>query len=303
MTTLIHPASAIDHGGRNGLKRPAPPAPLQVRSFGATDPGKVRPNNEDQFLIAEVGCCLRPYQSSLHELPVQCGPHQGYLFVVADGMGGHQAGEQASALAVDCVRKDLLEVSPELLHSARSDPELLRQQLERVIAQANDCVCQAAGRHPRLRGMGTTLTLAFFLEPHLLVAHAGDSRCCLIRDGQLHRLTRDHTLAQEMLDRGRVGPDDTMPHAWRHILTNSVGGSESAIRVDGCQVALRAGDSLLLCSDGLTDMLDDVRIGQIVRDGQEPHAICRQLIHQAKEAGGRDNITAIFAQFNPAQAT
>ena len=211
--------------------------------------------------------------------------------------------EQASALAVDCVRKDLLEIPPELLHSARTEPDLLQHQLERAITQANDCVWRAAARHAHLRGMGTTLTLAFFLEPHLLVAHAGDSRCCLIRDGQLHRLTRDHTLAQEMLDRGRVGPDDSMPGAWRHILTNSVGGSESAIRVDGCRIAPQAGDSLLLCSDGLTDMLNDVRIGQIVRDGQEPHAICRQLIHQAKEAGGRDNITAIFAQFHPAQAT
>lgn len=272
---------------------------LQVRNFGATDPGKVRPNNEDQFLIAEIGCCLRPYQSSLHELPIQCAPEQAYLFVVADGMGGHRAGEKASALAVDCVKADLRDVSAELLHSALADPELLQGRLTQAITHANSCVFQAAARHPELRGMGTTMTLAFFLEPHLVVAHVGDSRCYLIRGEQAYQLTRDHTLAQEMVDRGKVAPGDTLPGSWRHILTNSVGGSESAVRVDTSRTTLEAGDVVLLCSDGLTDMLSNEQIVRIVQAGPDPHTICRQLIQQAKAAGGRDNITAVVSQYGP----
>ncbi|MBL8798598.1 MAG: serine/threonine-protein phosphatase, partial [Planctomycetia bacterium] len=294
--SIVMPSTVAEFECSREDRVPARP-PCQVRCFGATDPGKVRPNNEDQFLIAEVGCCLRPYQSSLHELPVQCGPRQGYLFVVADGMGGHRAGERASALAVDCVKSDLLATAPELLEAARSDPDPLQRRLEQTISHANDCIWRASQRQPQLRGMGTTLTVAFYLEPHLLVAHAGDSRCYLIRDGWLHRLTRDHTLAQDMLDRGKANVGDTIPNAWRHILTNSVGGSEQGVRADSCRLTLRAGDGILLCSDGLTDMLSDEEIAAIIRKRQEPHDICKHLIQQAKEASGRDNITAVVALF------
>jgi len=302
MTTLTQPAAETIRDRQPDRKHAAATThrPLQVRSFGATTPGKVRSNNEDQFLIAQVGCCLRPLQSSLHEPEVQCAPEQGFLFLVADGMGGHRAGEEASSLAVECVKADLLRLLPALGTAAHADPDGVEQQLKAALRHANAFLWETAHRNPQLWGMGTTLTLACYLEPHLFLAHTGDSRCYLARAGRLHRLTRDHTLAQALVDQGRSGTEELTQRAWGHILTSTVGGTDRTIHVDTNHYQVEPGDELLLCSDGLTDLVGDSLIQEVLQAGMEPRLTCRRLLQLANDAGGRDNITAVVAHFDPA---
>jgi len=165
----------------------------------------------------------------------------------------------------------------------------LREASARIQAEASD--------HPELRGMGTTLTLAYSLNNELFVAHAGDSRCYLHRDGGLHRLTKDHTLVAEMVHEGILSANDALHHRWRHVITNFVGKhpAKGDVDVEVHKLPLEPGDTILLCSDGLTEMLSDEDISQILPS--EPEQACRQLMDLANQRGGRDNITAVFARF------
>ncbi len=275
-------------------------APLSVCSFGLTDSGKVRATNEDQFLIAVLLKALQVEQTSLPQRKVQHSNDRSYLFLVADGMGGHAGGEQASALAIDSVETFILGTFKWFAQFKGPEQDQVLADFQGALGQANARVLAEAAERPELRGMGTTLTLAYSLNDVLFVAHVGDSRCYLCRHGILYRLTRDHTLVEEMVRRGALAAEEAAQHRWRHVITNAVGGNSADLKVEVHKLHLEGGDQVLLCSDGLTEMLPEEEINQILHGETEPEQACRQLVMRANEAGGRDNITAVLAHFRAA---
>ena len=279
---------------------PAAQAPLTMRSFGLTDPGKVRNANEDQFLIAVLRKALEVQLTSLPRPKVQHGSDEGCLFVVADGMGGRAGGEQASALAIDAVESFMLETFHWFFQITGKEEDKVLSEFHNALGQANARLLAEGEQHPELRGMGTTLTLAYSLNDSLFVAHVGDSRCYLRRNHLLYRLTRDHSLVEEMVRRGALSAEAAEKHRWRHVITNAV-GANSAVKVEVHKVHLEAGDAVLLATDGLTNMLTDEEIARILQTQVDPEQACRQLVARANEAGGKDNITVILVNYEAAE--
>jgi protein phosphatase len=283
--------------------RQAPEQTLTVRSFGLTHPGKVRPKNEDQFLISELSKTMWITQSSLPQPEMRRGAERGHLFLVADGMGGHLAGEQASSLTLATIEAFVLDSLKWFFHLEGTEEKAVVSEFQTALRQADETLFAEAARHPELRGMGTTLTLAYGLGSELFVVHVGDSRCYLLRGGALHRLTRDHTLISELLQRGVLSPEEAARHPYRHVITNCVGGHEHGVEIEAHKLQLRPEDAILLCSDGLTDMVSDDAIHEIMRKDEDPRSACEHLVAQANEQGGRDNITVIVARFEGSAET
>jgi protein phosphatase len=281
----------------NTVNLPGTHPPLAVRSFGLTDPGKVRSTNEDQFLIATLLKALQVRQTSLPRPKVQHGRDRSDLFVVADGMGGHAGGEQASAVAIDSVEAFVLEGLKWFAQLRGKEEDKVLADFKSAVGQANAQVLAEAAEHPELRGMGTTLTLAYSLNDVLFVAHVGDSRCYLCRGGVLYRLTRDHTLVEELVRLGALAAEEADKHRWRHVITNAIGGDSAEVKVELHKVHLEAGDAVLLCSDGLTNMVTDEEIHGVLQAESDPEQACRQLAARANEAGGKDNITVLVVRF------
>lgn len=280
----------------------APPTerrPLTVFSHGCTDKGKVRSLNEDQFLIATLSKALQVLQSSVGEPDVRIGGPRGYLFLVADGVGGSAAGEKASAMAVNSIENfaiDTLSWCSQL--RTGGDGDGLLGEFKTALGQANDRLIREANRRPELHGMATTLTLAYFLGRELFVAHVGDSRCYLLRNNMLYRLTRDHTLVAEMVHRGLLKPEEAAGHAYRHVVTNVVGGDDSGVQAEVHKLSLEGDDCILLCSDGLTEMVPETEILEaLLADVRDPTAACDRLVKRAIEKGGKDNVTVVVARF------
>jgi protein phosphatase len=271
--------------------------PLKASYFGLTDPGKVRASNEDQFLVAELVKALRVCHTSVPQPEVQHSSDRCYLFVVADGIGGHVGGERASALAIDSLERFVLE-SWQWFDSLRArDGDALFADFRRAVAKVNSRVLAEAGSNPGLGGMGTTLTLALSLNAELYVAHAGDCRCYLYREDRLYRLTADHTMAEELVRKGALSPEEAAQSRWSHVVTNAVGGSSPEVTVELHKACLLPGDVLLLCSDGLTGLVSEAEVARRLHDEPDPETVCRGLVDRANEAGGRDNITVVVARF------
>ena len=278
---------------------PKPPPTLAVKAFGITDTGKVRATNEDQFLIAELTKAMRVWQTSLPEPKVQVGEERAHLFLVADGMGGHRAGERASALAVVAIEQFTLNSFKWFLGSNSADAQRVLAQFQSALSQADAQILDAAADDPELRGMGTTVTMAFHLGTQLCVVHVGDSRAYLYRDGELLQLTQDHTLMADMMRSGALRPDQVAGHRFRHVITNVVGGEELGVSVEARALEVQAGDRLLLCSDGLTEMVTNDTIAATLDAEPTPELAAKQLLAQANESGGRDNITLLIVRFDP----
>ncbi len=270
-------------------------APL-VRSFGLTDRGKVRATNEDQFLTATLMRALWVRQSSVPQAPVQYADDRGQVFIVADGMGGARGGERASALAISAVEAFLLNALRWLIDLGGPAEGGLLREFKAALESADACVYAAATNDAYLRGMGSTLTMAYSRGTDLFIAHAGDSRCYLARRGQLSRLTHDDTLVNQLLEAGVLAPEDAAEHAFRHVITNVV-GSETGVKAEIHHLTIEPGDVLLLCTDGLTGMVPDARIATILVSSASPQAACEELVRLANDAGGKDNITAVVAQY------
>ncbi len=271
--------------------------PGVVNSFGLTDRGQVRQTNEDNFLIAELARTLWVRQTSLPQPPTHHGRNRAHVFLVADGMGGHQAGEVASALSVSSVEEHVLHLLRRFTNLQTTDESNVLKDFQAALRQADARLFEESAHHPEFTGMGTTMTLAFVSSWTLFVAHAGDSRCYLFRAGQLRQLTTDHTLAGELARRGVIKPEDVRHHQFRHVVTNVLGGGEAGVRVELHRLALQPDDVALLCSDGLSDMLTDDEIAAILAAEHEPKAACARLVAEANAHGGRDNITAVVARF------
>jgi PPM family protein phosphatase len=227
---------------------PSPSRPLAVRTFGLTDPGRVRPSNEDQFLIAELTKAMRVQYASLAQPKTQYADEIGHLFIVADGMGGHAAGEQASALALQTIEAFALNKLRWFFRLKGTEEQDMLKEFQAVLQQADARVCQEAAQHPEFAGMGTTVTMAYSFGSRLFLVHVGDSRGYLFRRGQLHRLTNDHTLVEEMVRRGQLQPEEVAHHCYRHVITNVV-GHEPGVQVECHRIELEPDDTLLLCSE------------------------------------------------------
>lgn len=294
--TAHQPDSDIDSSGAATLIDTRPPR-LRVRSCGRTDVGRARSINQDHFLIAELAKTLCVRQTSLPQPKLQHGDERGHLFVVADGMGGHAGGEQASALAIETVETFIINSVKWFFQLEGSEGKQVEEEFQSAVTQADERMFAESAVHPELDGMGTTLTMAYSLNGDLFVVHVGDSRCYFLREGRLQRVTRDHTFVEEMLRHGMLAPDDALHHRLRHVITNAIGGRAPGVQVEVHKLRLQPGDVLLLCSDGLTDQLSDEQIAAFLQGAGDPDQCCQRLIDAANESGGKDNITAIVARF------
>jgi protein phosphatase len=291
-------AFAAQAGGERGRPEPYSGA-VQVDLCGLSHPGKVRPNNEDHFLICRFGRFLEPVQTSLPAGTVpRRSEEQGYGMVVADGMGGASAGEEASRLAISGLI-DLVLRTPDWilrLDGHHSPEEVLRRGSERY-DHVNQSLREEAQRVPSLSGFGTTMTMAWSLGSDLFLAHVGDSRAYLLSGGRLRQLTRDHTLAQELVDRGHVDRKDAATHHLRHVLTQCLGDQGPQARPDVTRLELADQDSLLLCTDGLTEMVDQATIAEILAGDEPAQVTAQRLVGEALGAGGSDNVTVVVARY------
>jgi len=232
---------------------------LRVADHAArTDTGRQRPANEDSYFAS---------------LP---------LFVVADGMGGAQAGEVASRTAVEFFTDGLPD-----------GPGTPEERLAALVARANARIHELASSDDAFAGMGTTLTAAYVGEHDLAIAHVGDSRLYVLRDGALTQLTDDHSLVGELIRRGQIRAEEAEEHPQRSIITRAL-GIEQDVVVDHHTWPVRDGDVVLICSDGLTGMVSDARVAEIVSEAPSLSVAAQRLIAAANEAGGRDNITVIL---------
>lgn len=269
---------------------------LDVSALSHT--GHHRANNEDHFLVTKASRSLQTITTSLPEgdIPAQVD-EVNYVMVVADGMGGHAAGEVASRMAIATLIKLALDVPDWILRVDGGNTREIKKRSRTRVQKIGAMLVEHGQRDPALKGMGTTLTLARSLGRDLMITHVGDSRAYLLRGRQLHRLTRDHTYAQLLVDIGELAPADVANSQHRHVLTNALGGSSDEVQVDTDRAVLDDGDRLLLCSDGLTDLVDDETILRLLRDAADSKEACEQLVREALDRGGRDNVTVIVAAF------
>jgi serine/threonine protein phosphatase PrpC len=275
---------------------------VKVEMAAESDKGKVRHNNEDHFLVARFDRTMRMLLSNLARgtVPEEC-TESAYAMLVADGLGGHSAGEVASETAIVALI-DLVLRTPDWI--MRLDEELVRDVLDRMekkLEAVNEVVNDRSKNEPELAGMGTTMTLAATLGTDAMIAHVGDSRAYLMRQGELSQLTRDHTVAQDLVDVGVLAPEEVSTHACRHILTNVIGGKGNRIRVELHHLRLQDGDQLLLCTDGLSEMAADDDISEVLHQSVTATEACRCLIGLALAGGGQDNVTVALARYRLAE--
>ena len=274
--------------------------PCSVRSYGLSHPGRVRGSNEDVFVVAELVRTLVVNHTNIPQPDATLGSHRAQVFLVADGVGGNRAGEVASRMGATSVQEFLLNTLKRFTNLTPGEEQVAVRDLQAALLQANDRLFDEAMRHPEWSGMATTLTMAFAVDGRLFVAHAGDSRCYLDSAGTLRQLTQDHPIVAEMVRRGLLTPPEKEHHPWRHVVTNLLGGNEPGVKVEVHCLDLHPGDVLLICSDGLTEMLPDDAIATILREESEPRAACEKLVAEANRLGGRDNVTVIVARFDEA---
>jgi serine/threonine protein phosphatase PrpC len=271
---------------------------IQVDVSALSHTGHRRANNEDHFLVARVGRSLETLTTSLSPADVPTHTEEvNYVMVVADGMGGHAAGEVASRLAISTLIGLALEMPDWILRVDEGYAREIAQRSQTRVRKVGKMLVEQGQRDPTLKGMGTTLTSARSLGRDLVITHVGDSRAYLLRARQLHRLTRDHTYAQLLVDIGELAPSDVASSRHRHVLTNALGGSTEDVQVDTDRIPLADGDRVLLCSDGLTDLVDDDMITRTLSSATNAREACERLVQQALDSGGRDNVTVIVAVY------
>lgn len=256
---------------------------MKIQYAAKTDPGKKRDNNEDNLLTL---------------------PEQG-LFLVADGMGGHNAGEVASAIAIETVTKEAARL-PALnarlpwwkrLFSGKKPPFNPVEWLHQTITKANARIWEASQEDAGRKGMGTTLALVLKREQALLTAHVGDSRVYRFRNRKLSQLTQDHSLAQELVRQGVMTEEEALYSAPSNVLTRALGVRDK-VSEDIIYHSVESGDLFLLCSDGLYNMVDDDVIVKIINKNSSLQDMTAELVTEANNAGGTDNITVVLALFS-----
>jgi len=246
----------------------------QLRVVIRTDLGNIRTNNEDMGLFYKIA-------------DEQVIREKGYLLLVADGMGGHQAGEVASRMASEIIGQEYFK------DSKNGGAE---KSLRRAFENANQKIFQSAAANRAQQGMGTTCTAIVVIDEELYFAHVGDSRAYLYKDGKVTRITTDHTYVQELVKSGEITAEEAETHPKRNILTNAM-GTKPEVKVDTgiCPAEFSIGNKLMLCSDGLYDYLNDQEIGQYLTQASLAES-AEIMINEAKKRGGHDNITIVLAE-------
>jgi protein phosphatase len=271
---------------------------VTVSFCGLTDPGKVRGRNEDHFLIARLTKTMRICATSLpHDGQAPSSEEEGYLIVVADGMGGAAAGERASALAVESVEAFVQNTLKWFLHLDGREERVLLDELRESLRHADQALVDRALNDPALHGMGTTLTMAYSVADDLYVVHAGDSRAYLFRDGQLDQLTTDHTVVQAMIDAGMISAEEARHHRRRHVVTNVIGGPRPGVHAEIHKVKVHDGDVFLFCTDGLNEPVPDDAIAAVLAEHADPQDAAATLLQRALDGGGPDNVTVVVARY------
>jgi protein phosphatase len=299
MTRSDEPTSPIED---STIEYPATPdrgrLRIRTRCDGLTDVGLRRSNNEDNFLIARLTKRLDVCRSSFAPTgSTRFAEELAYLLMVADGLGGAAAGERASALSIATVEDFVLNCFKWFLHFEPGERDEVARELREALQRADHEVYREARADRTLGGMGTTLTMAYAVCGQLYVAHAGDSRAYLLRDGNLHQITRDHTYAQMLLDAGEITPEAARRPGVRNVITNVVGGPSEGVHVELHKLDLQDGDCLMLCTDGLSEPVPEGEIAEDLSRLDDPGDACRSLLRRALDAGGPDNVTVVVARF------
>lgn len=267
-----------------------------IDAYGLTDRGLVREHNQDHFLVARLRKVVDVESTSLpaRERAELDGGALAHLLLVADGVGGGPGGEEASHLTLDTV---LTYVTTSMKCFFQVDQTLesdLLQALTKSVQCSHTTVRAKAEEDPSYRGMATTLTLAHILWPRAYIVQVGDSRCYLIRESNIRQLTKDQTVAQGLVDRGVFTPEAAARSHFSHLLASAVG---SELTPETTTVQLQAGDTLLLCTDGLTAHVDDARMAELVGAAESAEEACRALVQAAIDGGGTDNVTVVVSRF------
>jgi PPM family protein phosphatase len=288
-------------GNRLGTSSDTAPTfsgPVHVEVSGLSDPGKMRARNEDHFLVTRIGRYLETVITSLPpgEVPDRT-EEAGYAMIVADGMGGHAGGELASRMAVSGLVKLALARPDWIFRLDDTVATVATQRSKKRFRHLNTLLINHSKQDPSVCGMGTTLTAARNLGRHLQIVHVGDSRAYLLRNARLHRLTRDHTYVQLLIDTGQLSEEEAAVFGARHVLVNALGGPDQDVEVDVDQLELANEDRVLLCSDGLTDLVDDDTIRRVLVECHPSEEACRRLVDLALERGGKDNVTVVVASY------
>lgn len=284
---------------------------IKLTAADKTDVGKQRENNEDS--------CFKRVQTS--------GEGDNGLFIVADGMGGYQAGEVASKLAVEAIKKALshlfepiedqpttkLQLDPDATIQMSplrqvDDPDKtlkldetpfvipVEKSIETAIQEANDAIISYGEKHPSARGLGSTITMALVLNDQAYIANLGDSRTYLLHKGQLKPVTKDHSLVARLVETKQIEPDEVYSHPQRNVIYRSLGAGRKQVEADIFHITLEPGDSLLLCTDGLWEMVRPQDLQRELNKAHSPQLISDRLIEMANAGGGEDNISAVVVQ-------
>jgi serine/threonine protein phosphatase PrpC len=264
--------------------------PVRVSVFGKTDLGQTRDHNEDTFLVADLStgnASLQP-EVRCHEIGAR-----GSLFMVADGMGGAAAGELASAMASDLIYKHM---ATAWATDADASPERFAFRMKEAVELANQQIHSYAYEHPDVRGMGTTVTAAGVNGGDLYLAQVGDSRAYLVRNGTAIQVTKDQSLMQRLVDAGELTEEEAEQSERRNIILQAL-GPDPRVKVDLTRQSLRRGDTLIICSDGLSGLVRREEFSALTRKHTELSDLCSALIDLANERGGPDNITVVAARF------
>ncbi|MEO2030675.1 MAG: protein phosphatase 2C domain-containing protein [Planctomycetaceae bacterium] len=266
---------------------------------GESHVGLVRENNEDQFLIADLKKSVIIHHTSLsyEDETELLGGSQAKLMLVADGVGGNAAGERASSLALESVIQYLLNAMHWMFRPEDEREASFVDDLKSALSFTQERIQHAAESAPYDDGMGTTITMAYVVWPHIYLVHAGDSRAYLYRNGDLTLLTHDQTFAQELADAGVLQPEQIPASPLKHVLSSLVGCDPAQLNPRVYRAELALNDTLLLCTDGLTRHLNESGIAAILRSDESASTSCRKLIESANDAGGQDNTTVIVARF------
>jgi protein phosphatase len=263
---------------------------VRVSVFGKTDLGRTRGHNEDTFLVADLSTGNASLQPEVRNHEVG---NRGSLFMVADGMGGAAAGELASAMAADLIYRHMATTwANDPLPSA----ERFAYRMREAVELANQQIYSYARQHPEVRGMGTTVTAAGVFGSDLYLAQIGDSRAYLVRNAETVQLTKDQSLMQRLVDAGELTEVEAEQSERRNIILQAL-GPDPRVKVDLTHQPIRRGDTLVLCSDGLSGLVRREEFATLIEQQREPAAVCSALIDLANARGGPDNITAIVARF------
>ncbi len=263
---------------------------FEIELVAATHTGKKRTRNEDHFAVFRRNRSCEMLLSNLPSDDAALVDDHAYGLVVADGIGGAEFGDFASQLAIETLLQSAGVATSWVMKFKGMDAQLIRERAAAYINRIQDAFRMYSSDIPKNRQMGTTLSVAYLLPPHVLIGHIGDSRVYVLRNGQLTQLTRDQTLAQSLMD---AGVDERDVRNLGNVLLNSLGSGRESVDAEVFHFEIESGDRLLLCTDGLSDMLDAETIKDAMGE-ENLQMACDNLVDLALEAGGKDNITVIL---------